>query len=34
MHNFSYLGGVIGLIIGIVYQVRIKKKMEESISNI
>ena len=25
MHNFSYLGGIIGLIYGIVYQLKIKK---------
>lgn len=26
MHNFSYLGGVIGLIYGIIYQLKIKKR--------
>ena len=26
MHNFSYLGGLIGLIIGIIYSVKQKKK--------
>ena len=26
MHNFSYLGGLIGLIIGIIYQIRQKRK--------
>ena len=26
MHNFSYLGGVIGLIYGIIYQLKIRKK--------
>ena len=26
MHNFSYLGGVIGLIVGIFYQIRQKRK--------
>ena len=25
MHNFSYIGGVIGLIYGIIYQLKIKK---------
>jgi hypothetical protein len=25
MHNFSYLGGIIGLIYGIIYQLKIKK---------
>jgi len=28
MHNFSYLGGVIGLIIGIIYQIIISKKVK------
>ena len=26
MHNFSYLGGVVGLIYGIIYQLKIKKR--------
>ena len=26
MHNFSYLGAVIGLIYGIIYQLKIRKK--------
>ena len=25
MHNFSYLGGIIGLIYGIIYQLKVKK---------
>ncbi|MDT0554046.1 hypothetical protein [Urechidicola vernalis] len=25
MHNFSYLGGIVGLIFGIIYQLKIKK---------
>ncbi len=27
LHNFSYLGGVTGLIYGIIYQLKIKKSM-------
>jgi len=30
MHNFSYAGGVIGLIIGVIYQIRLKKKGSKS----
>jgi hypothetical protein len=30
MHNFSYLGGLLGLIFGIVYQVWQKKKMKRA----
>lgn len=30
MHDFSYLGGIIGLIYGIIYQLKIKKHHKES----
>lgn len=29
MHNFSYLGGLIGLIVGVVYQIKMYRKGEK-----
>jgi hypothetical protein len=33
MHNFSYLGGLTGLIAGIIYSIRQKRKIENEINN-
>jgi len=34
MHNFSYLGGIIGLVAGIIYQIRLKTKEKLLLTNV
>jgi hypothetical protein len=28
MHNFSYLGGLVGIIFGIIYQIKLKRNFQ------